>query len=176
MKSRFATAGIVFVKFTFGLFLLSVLMISTALPARATNSSMWDLETQPYSGSLNITVYRDPSCGCCKNWIQHLKTHGFRVTDIESSDMESIKENNGIPANLASCHTGIVNGYVIEGHVPADDVKHLLLQKPAIAGLTVPAMPVGTPGMEVGTQKDAFDVISFDNQVTVQVFQGYLNY
>jgi hypothetical protein len=90
--------------------------------------------------------------------------------------MQSLKQQYGIPSELASCHTAIINDYVIEGHVPADDIKQLLIDKPEIAGLTVPAMPVGTPGMEMGNRKDSFRVLQFDKESKVQSFSEYRNY
>jgi hypothetical protein len=120
-----------------------------------------------------ITVYRSPSCGCCKAWIDHLKTNGFRVEDIVTADVGAKKDELGLPTQLASCHTAVVDGYVIEGHVPANDIKQLLKQKPAIAGLAVPGMPAGSPGMEAGGQQDPFDVIAFDRGGKMSTFNHY---
>jgi len=121
----------------------------------------------------SVTVYRSPDCSCCGGWIDHLKAQGFKITDFPTSEIEAIKQKYNVPDNLASCHTAIVNGYVIEGHVPADDIKRLLQEKANVIGLTVPQMPVGTPGMEMGNQKDPFTVFSFDRQKAVMVFNNY---
>lgn len=139
-------------------------------------ASVWDKSHETYTGPLNITVYRDPDCGCCENWITHLRRHGFKVTDISTSDVESIKRKHRLPAQAASCHTGLINGYVIEGHVPADDIKRLLKTKPAIAGLAVPKMPKGSPGMEMGDQKDPFIVVAFDKEGSISSFREYWSY
>lgn len=116
-----------------------------------------------------ITVYKDPNCGCCNNWVAHLIKHGYRVTEKNTADMTEIRRGLGVPKDLESCHTGVVNGYVIEGHVPAPDIKRLLKVKPKVAGLAVPGMPVGSPGME-GSRVDHYDVLSFDKAGKTQVF------
>ncbi|MFN6567509.1 DUF411 domain-containing protein [Dendronalium sp. ChiSLP03b] len=121
----------------------------------------------------SATVYRSPECNCCGKWIDHLKTQGFEIEDFLTSDIEAVKQKYKVPDNLTSCHTAIVNGYVVEGHVPAEDIKRLLQEKPKIAGLSVPHMPVGTPGMEIGNQKDPYTVFSFDNKSKVEVFNKY---
>jgi hypothetical protein len=118
-------------------------------------------------------VYRSPDCSCCGGWIKHLKAQGFEIKDFPTPDIEAVKQKYNVPDNLASCHTAIVNGYVIEGHVPAQDIKRLLQEKPNSLGLSVPQMPVGTPGMEMGNQKDPFTVFSFDNKSRVAVFNKY---
>ncbi len=125
------------------------------------------------AGPVPITVYRNPSCSCCKAWVSHLKTNGFQVEDIVTPDVAAKKRELGLPAQLASCHTGVVNGYVVEGHVPADDVKRLLRLKPEIAGLAVPGMPAGSPGMETSGPQDQFDVIAFDNAENLSTFNHY---
>jgi hypothetical protein len=118
-----------------------------------------------------ITVYKDPSCGCCKNWVDHLRTNGF-VPDVhDRNDMEALKDSLGVPAKLRSCHTAVVDKYVIEGHVPATDVKQLLAMKPAkTAGVAVPGMPAGSPGMEMGGRVDRYDVIAFAPGGATRIF------
>lgn len=116
-----------------------------------------------------IAVWKSPSCGCCKNWITHMEQNGFRVTVHDVANLEPIKRQHGVTASLASCHTGVINGYVIEGHVPADLVQRLLKERPRIAGLAVPGMPQGSPGMETG-RKDAYDVIAWDARGRTSVF------
>lgn len=138
--------------------------------------SVWDNSNENYEGELNITVYHDPKCGCCKDWVAHLHKHGFEVEDIKTTDMPSIKQRLGLPEKVASCHTAVIDNYLIEGHVPADDIKRLLKQKPDIHGLSVPAMPVGTPGMERGERKDPFAVISFDKEGNTEAFKQYWTY
>ena len=132
-----------------------------------------DKENATAQEPLNITVYRSPTCGCCGKWLDHLKKHQFNVVDIKLKDMQTVKRKHGVPANLASCHTAIINGYIIEGHVPAGDIKRLLVEKPMVSGLSVPAMPSGTPGMEMGGRKDPFTVISFDQKGKLERFTEY---
>lgn len=108
-----------------------------------------------------ITVFRSPTCGCCGQWIEHMQAAGFIVKDNVTEDMTAIKEQYGVPANLASCHTTVVDGYVVEGHVPAEDVQRLLVEKPEVAGIAVPGMPIGSPGMESGDYVEPYTVFSF---------------
>ncbi len=122
---------------------------------------------------IKIEVYRSPTCGCCSKWIKHLQDNQFIVEDHVTNEMQGVKDKYGVPKNLASCHTAIVNGYVVEGHVPAADIKKLLKLKPAVVGITVPGMPSGTPGMEMGGKKDPYKVISFDNENKHKVFSSY---
>lgn len=119
-----------------------------------------------------ITVYKSRTCGCCNAWIEHMEANGFRVTPVNvdaTGDLMQLKARHGITANLASCHTGLVGGYVIEGHVPADLVHRLLAESPPVKGLAVPGMPVGSPGME-GPRKEDYDVLSFDAQGNTEVY------
>jgi hypothetical protein len=97
-----------------------------------------------------LTVYKDPNCGCCEQWVGHMAQAGFRPAVQDVSDMDAVKRRLGVPAALASCHTAVVEGYVLEGHVPATDVQRLLKERPKAKGLAVPGMPVGSPGMEQG--------------------------
>ena len=152
-----------------------IVMLFTASLVQA-EPSVWDKSTETYAGPKNITVYRDPDCGCCKAWIEHLNKHGFNVIDKMTRDMSSIKKQYGVQSNMASCHTAIINGYVIEGHVPADDIKRLLNTKPDIIGLSVPQMPVGTPGMEMGNKKDPFVVMELKKTGQPDSFNEYLSY
>lgn len=121
----------------------------------------------------DIVVYRSPSCTCCGKWVEHLKQNNFVVQDNVTDDVQTLKNKHGITPELASCHTAIVDGYVIEGHVPAEDIVALLKTKPHVVGLSAPGMPVGTPGMEMGGKKDAYDVVSFDNKQHTEVFTHY---
>ena len=118
-----------------------------------------------------VTVYKSPTCGCCTEWVGHLRRHGFRVRTEDLTDLSSIKTRHGVPAALQSCHTALVEGYVVEGHVPADLVERLLRERPRIAGLAVPGMPVGSPGMEVpGVPADRYRVLTFDRSGKTDVF------
>lgn len=108
-----------------------------------------------------IDVSRSPYCGCCGDWIAHMRAAGFTVDDRLVEDLAPLKAQLGVPADLQSCHTGIVEGYVVEGHVPAEDVLRLLRERPAAVGLAVPGMPLGSPGMEAGGEAEPYEVILF---------------
>jgi len=108
-----------------------------------------------------MTVYKSPSCGCCKNWVAHVQKAGFTVTIKDVADVDPVKRDLGVPAALASCHTAVLGAYVIEGHVPADVIDRLLAEKPAGRGLAVPGMPQSAPGMDVPGSKDHYDILLF---------------
>ena len=122
------------------------------------------------TAATTITVYKDANCGCCKLWVEHLRQHAYTVVTRDTSDLSGIKRTARVPERLGSCHTAFVNGYVIEGHVPAADIQRMVETKPKIAGLAVPGMPLGSPGMEVGGRKDAYDVIAFNRDGSTRVF------
>ncbi len=128
---------------------------------------LWVLSPGAYAAE--ITVYKSPTCGCCKLWIDHLKSNGFKVKAHDTENVVAHKQRLGLPPELASCHTAVVNGYVIEGHVPAADIKRLLKERPKIAGLAVPGMPMGSPGME-GPVKEAYEVKTFDKNGRVGTY------
>lgn len=108
-----------------------------------------------------IAVYRDPSCGCCGGWIAHLRRSGFTVSVDETSELSAVKDRLAVPEELHACHTAQVASYVVEGHVPAHALERLLAEKPKLAGLAVPGMPVGSPGME-GGPPEVYEVIGFE--------------
>jgi hypothetical protein len=146
---------------------MSVAMATLALTtAAARNPAAIDAKKP------TITVYKDPSCGCCKSWIEHLIKHGYQVDAKDSPDMAEVKRTLGIPDAIKACHTGVVNGYLIEGHVPAADIDRLLATKPKIAGLAVPGMPMGSPGME-GGRAQHYQVLSFDKTGKTKVCASY---
>ena len=107
-----------------------------------------------------ITVHRDPDCGCCLGWAQHLQKAGFRTKLLETKDLDAVKKRLGVPDDLAACHTAEIAGYVVEGHVPAIALKRFLAEKPNATGLAVPGMPIGSPGME-GGRPEKYDVVLF---------------
>lgn len=111
--------------------------------------------------AAEITVYKSPTCGCCKEWVKHLQANGFKVTAKDVPDVTPYKEVNGVPPTLGACHTARVNGYTIEGHVPAADIQRLLKERPKVRGLAVPGMPTGSPGME-GAYKERYETLAFD--------------
>ena len=116
--------------------------------------------------AAEITMYRDPNCGCCLAWAKHMEGgNRHEVISIDHADMGAIKAQNGVPSDLQSCHTAIVEGYTIEGHVPAADIERLLAERPAgVTGLAVAGMPMGSPGMEHGDHRQAYQVIAFGSE------------
>ena len=146
---------------------LTVAFIALALTTAAAPISLPEAAKKPI-----ITVYKDPGCGCCKSWIEHLIKHGYRVDAKDTPNMTEIKRTLGVPDGLTACHTAIVNGYLIEGHVPAADIDRLLAQKPRIAGLAVPGMPMGSPGMEGGPAQ-RYQVLTFDKSGKTTVFASH---
>ena len=119
-----------------------------------------------------ITVYKDPGCGCCAEWVKHLEANGFKTKVHDTSDMTPIKRKLGVPEGLASCHTAVVDGYTLEGHVPAADVKRLLTERPRARGLAVPGMPNGSPGMETG-KMDRYEVLLFQDKGKPAIYRSY---
>ncbi|WP_454720883.1 MULTISPECIES: DUF411 domain-containing protein [Cupriavidus] len=120
-----------------------------------------------------IEVFKTPSCGCCEGWVAHLRANGFAVTVRNVDDTGPYRTRAGIPERFGSCHTGMIAGYGIEGHVPAADIKRLVAGKPAAAGLAVPGMVVGSPGMEQGARKDPFDVFLIRRDGAAAIFASY---
>lgn len=137
--------------------LVSMLLMAPAAPAQ-----------QPVPLPL-MKVWKTPTCGCCGKWVQHMEAAGFRVEVTDVDDVDPVKKANGLPLRLASCHTALVGGYVVEGHVPAGDVRRLLREKPAILGLAAPGMPAGSPGMDV-PGSPAYDVLSVARDGTTSVY------
>ncbi len=136
-----------------------VLIAGTAFAALSTKDA----------GALEVTVYKSPTCGCCTKWIAHLEANGFRVDAHDVADLTQVKLEHGIRRELTSCHTALVDGYVIEGHVPAEDIQRLLQQRPDVVGLAVPGMPMGSPGME-GPTSEPYNVLTFDRNGNTTVF------
>jgi hypothetical protein len=121
----------------------------------------------------SMVVYKTPTCGCCGKWVEHMRANGFDVKVNEVQSTAEYRKKYGVPERLASCHTGIVNDYTVEGHVPAADVQKLLKQRPKAKGIAVPGMPIGSPGMEQGPGRQAYSVILFDEQGSLTQFTSY---
>jgi hypothetical protein len=127
-----------------------------------------------HGAPVAVTVYKNAQCGCCNNWVEHLRKNGFNVTAKDVDDLGAIKSKLGVPASLGSCHTAIVGSYVVEGHVPAADIRKLLAEKPKVAGIGVPGMPMGSPGMEVsGMPADKYEVTAFAKNGKQRVFAAH---
>jgi hypothetical protein len=114
------------------------------------------------AAAQTVQVAKSPFCGCCNQWVEHLRRAGFQIRIVEAEDVTPIARQLGVPDDLRSCHTAVVNGYVIEGHVPAADIRRLLAQRPRGTGLAVPGMPIGSPGMEQGNRRQPYQVILFE--------------
>ena len=129
----------------------------------------------PDAGAPSIEVWKSATCQCCGNWVKHLEANGFavKVNATEPSALQRLKADVGVPTKLASCHTAKIDGYVIEGHVPATDIERLVAEKPEAIGLIVPGMPVGSPGMEQGATSEPYDVLLLNKDGTTQVFASH---
>jgi len=149
-------------------FALATAFVSLALTSAAARTSPREAAAK----KPTITVYKDAGCGCCKKWIEHLIKNGYRVDAKDAPDMAEIKRTLGVPDGITACHTAVVNGYLIEGHVPAADIDRLLAQKPRIAGLAVPGMPTGSPGMDGGAAQ-RYRVLTFDKNGKTAVFASH---
>ncbi len=120
-----------------------------------------------------VIVYKSPACGCCLAWADHMRSSGFPVEIRDVQDLSPIKAEAGVPAGMGSCHTALVAGYFVEGHVPAEDVKRLLAEKPDALGLAVPGMPLGSPGMVQGERRQAYEVLLVVRGGSTSVFTSY---
>jgi hypothetical protein len=154
-------------------------MTNTQIPRRTLLAA---LATLPFASLAQaparvlVEVWKDPNCGCCKDWVKHLQESGFATKVVETPDVAAIRTKLGIPQKLASCHTALVGGYALEGHVPAAAVRRLLKEKPVAVGLTVPGMPVGAPGMDDPAYKgrrDPYDVLLVTKSGEARVFASY---
>lgn len=125
---------------------------------------------RPTAQGPAMTVYKTPTCGCCAKWVDHMKAAGFQVRVQDMDDLTEIKQASGVPLRLRTCHTAVIGNYVVEGHVPADLVKKMLAEKPKMTGIAVPGMPIGSPGMESGTEKAPYDAVLFDKTGTTTVY------
>lgn len=155
----------------------ALLRLTATAAALSATPSLW---AAPDPAGIPVEVWKDPNCGCCQDWIDHMQAHGFSV-QVHNGGNSAMRTKLGLPAELGSCHTALVGGYVVEGHVPAADVRKLLAQKPKALGITVPGMPIGSPGMDgdiYGGRKDAYDVLLVTPRmvgkgVNTSVFSSY---
>ena len=136
----------------------------------AVSRRLWALGTLEHAAREKIKVYLSPTCDCCAKWVEHVKKAGFEVETEQVSDVDPTKRKLNVPEKLWSCHTAVVGGYAIEGHVPASAIRRLLRDKPSVVGIAVAGMPMGAPGMEHGEHKEAFDVRSFTCCGDINVF------
>lgn len=124
------------------------------------------------SNSALVSVFKTPTCGCCKKWVDHLRSQGFQVETHDQPSLAALKKEQGIPHGKEACHTALVDGYVIEGHVPAKEIARLLEERPPIRGLVVPGMPLGSPGMEAD-RSEPYSVLAFDDGGNISTFARY---
>jgi hypothetical protein len=152
MRTRFAAVAVVALSAAVGTFAASA--VQTGQKAAA------------------VVVYKSPTCGCCRGWVEHLQARGFQVEarDVSDSQLSTVKIQSGVPADLQTCHTAKVGRYIVEGHVPAEDVQRLLKEQPEIAGIGVAGMPMGSPGMEQGGMKQRYTTMAFAKNGTQTVF------
>ncbi len=152
--------------------LLRLFVVSVAAScADADGGAAPAAETTQLAAAEEITVYKTPTCGCCQKWVEHLRENGFRVAEVDRPDLTPIKAERGVPQPLRSCHTGVVNGYTIEGHVPAETIRRLLAERPEVEGIAVPGMPVGSPGME-GPNPQPYEVYTFDESGPIGIYEA----
>ena len=146
--------------------------LARILPTLACGAAL-GLAAPAFASPDEVVMYKDPNCGCCGKWAEHMRSAGFAVKEVASPRMDLVKQEAGVPEALGSCHTAKVGGYVVEGHVPAADVRRMLAEKPAIRGLSAPGMPLGSPGMEGPYPAEHYDVVSFDAQGRSAVFSKH---
>lgn len=142
-------------------------MKKTILSLMLITSSIFAMEGK------TMTVYKSPYCGCCSEWIDIMKSKGFKVDVIETNEVNNIKQKAGLQAGQTSCHTAFVDGYVVEGHVDYSAVKKMLVEKPNILGITVPGMPIGSPGMEQGNTKQAYNILYVNKDGSTGVYEAH---
>lgn len=137
---------------------LALLAVAGTLTFAATGLRAEDRSEAPV-----ITVYATPTCGCCKGWMEHMRAHGYEVEEVYQNDLSAIRAQHDVPREMTSCHMGVIDGYVVEGHVPADVVSRILKERPDAIGLSVPGMPMGSPGMEMPNgMTQPYEVYTFD--------------
>ena len=145
---------------------------SSASPAAQPTAAAAPAPSTAARSDSTLVVYKTPTCGCCQKWVDHMREAGFAVEVHDMRDLAAVKDSVAVPSELRTCHTATIGGYAIEGHVPAADVRRLLATRPAVAGLAVPGMPVGSPGME-GPFRDRYDVVTFGGKDRPAVFASH---
>jgi hypothetical protein len=145
---------------TFVVFVLAATACNAKEPVPTDTASL--IAATPAVALVPIKVYKTPTCGCCKAWVEHLEQNGFKVEVMDMPDLSAVKAKYGVKPEMQACHTAVVGNYVVEGHVPADLILKMINEKPAISGIAVPGMPMGSPGMEGGA-KESYTVLSFDS-------------
>lgn len=153
---------------------LSRFLSYAALILLLAGGAIWYIMDNYEQQSPDIVMYKNPGCQCCDEWAHYMQANGYSIAIDKSVDVRSVKADYNVPYDLASCHTAIIDGYVVEGHVPADAVKRLLNERPDAIGLAVPGMPTGSPGMEIpGRENEPYDVYLIDQNGQRTVFSSY---
>lgn len=145
---------------------------SAPAPHTSASGATHTVALNPADSSL-ITVYKTPTCGCCAEWVDHMRANGFRVAVTDVAQLGPVKQTHGVPGDVATCHTGKIGGYFVEGHVPAEDVRRMLRERPDIIGIAVPGMPQGSPGMEQGGTPESYDVIAIGKDGSRKVWASH---
>jgi hypothetical protein len=144
-----------------------VMLVVAGCSSPATGQPTWTYapadQTPSDATTLTATVYKSPTCGCCHEWEAYLRKHGYTVVSMPTDDMAAVKEEHGVPQAAWSCHTAIIDGYIVEGHVPIEAIEDLLAQRPSIDGIALPAMPAGSPGMP-GVKAEPFEILAIDDE------------
>jgi hypothetical protein len=164
LKNRIGAGALIL---TVGLLNVVAFAQSKATPAKKTPAKT--AAATPAPAKPHLSVYKSPTCGCCAKWVEYMEANGFTATVTNMPDVTPVKVSNGLPPRLGSCHTTLIAGYVIEGHVPVSDIRRLLKEKPPIAGLAAPGMPAGSPGMDV-PNSPPYDIIAFDKTGRTSVY------
>ena len=143
-------------------------------PVRTAGASVAGYEADGQEAAApRVIVYKTATCGCCAGWADYLKGHGFEVKTEDVADLTAVKVELGVPPQLQSCHTAVIDGYLVEGHVPIEPIQRMLEERPEIAGIAVPGMPIGSPGMEVpGRPADSYDIVAFDREGNTTVYDS----
>jgi hypothetical protein len=151
---------------------MSMMTRRTAMLGLATTA--FTVSSPVLAAALLMHVYKDPNCGCCEAWVQHVRAAGFVASVTETRTIKRLKDDLGVPKDLHSCHTAEVDGYVIEGHVPAQEIRRLLMERPTATGIAVAGMPIGSPGMEFpGSTPERYEVVLFGPHRRIELFARY---
>ena len=149
---------------------IAVLALIAVMGAGIASALTWWDAPRPGPGPETVVVYKRATCNCCAKWVSHLKESGFEVEVHNESDLDARQDALGVPRPLRACHTGLVGGYLVEGHVPAQDIRRVLTEKPQALGIAVPGMPIGSPGMEMGDRRDPYATLLFQPDGQNSVF------
>jgi hypothetical protein len=157
-----------------GLFVVAIALgLAGCGRSEVTTSPLQPLAAAAAAEQPQLVVYKNESCGCCKVWVEHMRQHGFTAQERNVDNMNPIKERVGVPYGMGSCHTAEIGGYFVEGHVPAEQVRRLLKEKPEAKGIAVAGMPIGSPGMEQGDMKQPYEVHLVHPDGTTSVYAKY---